>query len=155
MNVSDCTFYWDCSRSPFRRSIGQAALQESSQPPWPSAHRSLVSSESHRLKNECSTAIMPSNVPTAASDGEPPRPVRGDSPLPMDAEDLEHIREEKEQELLEGPASPTPASAINGETFMGNLMSPLLTQAPVGPSASDASLDEGNASRTSPPTLGM
>merc|ERR1712194_922689 len=89
-----------------------------------------------------------------ASDGEPHRLVRGDSLLPMDAENLEHIREEQEQELLDGPPSPTPASAKNDATFMGNLMSPLLTQAPGGRSASDAPLDEGNASRTSPPTVG-
>ena len=35
VNVSGCTFYWDGSPSPLRRSDGQAAMQKSWQPPWP------------------------------------------------------------------------------------------------------------------------
>ena len=52
VNVSGCTFYWDCSRSPLRRSDGQAAMQKSWQPPWPCAPRSLASSVDHRHRNE-------------------------------------------------------------------------------------------------------
>ena len=77
--------------------------------------------------------------------------------MALDAEDLDHIREEEEHDLSKGAASPTPASAKNdggdGATFLGNFMPPLPTQAPGGPSSSVASLDEGNASRTSPPTF--
>ena len=101
---------------------------------------------------------MPSNVSKLASGGESPRPVGDDSHVALDANDLEYLAEEEEQELLEGSASPTPASAKddggNGATFMGKLMPPLLTQAPGGQSSSDATLDEANALPSSPPMFG-
>ena len=83
---------------------------------------------------------MPSNVSKSASGRESPCPVEDGSHGALDTDNLEYLAEEEEQELLEGPVSPTPASAkdddSNGATFMGKLMRPLLTQVPRSPVAS-------------------
>ena len=42
----------------------------------------------------------------------------------------------------------------NGPTSMGNLLPPLLTQAPGDQSSSDDTLDEANTSSSDPPTFG-